>query len=553
MKTKTRAPRVTLCAAAAALSFAALHAQTDGVWTNNAGGSWSDPKNWLDGIVPNGAGSIVTFPNNPGGHTLQIDAPVTVGKFNINTVGSGWNFTLAPGGSLTMDNGAATPEFFFDPSADNNSWFNMYAPFTSTNGVWVGATQRSNVTFFEANDITGVFTPGQRNYYCRIAHPGVFGSAVVNPMGGVVLDLNQGMTFTNDIILAGAEIHSAGITSGNNPATLTGNITLAGGSSIWAGRNSSTPLIINGPITGTDPAAGITFRAGGGGGTITINAPININGANLNAGNNSNGAIFMQDASGPTIYLNEKMSYQGRLLIRGGTLVCGKPYVLDNQNIVGFVQADGDNQILNLNGFDQRVGGIHLGINNVNRISRVTSATPATLTLDIPQGVAPEMNYRNQFEGPLTVVKTGPGAQILTGGDSVNLIDQWVAEEGSFEFRWGTYSANLEVRGGWLHGGNGGPIMVFRIDGNTPDKMILTSGALDVSKMNVVFTGFPDYGEHLILDATAGGVFTSGNTDPKLPFNSVSDLPEGCLLKVGGDKKQIWLVRPRPGALMMIK
>ena len=84
----------------------------DGTWTNVSGGNWSDPLNWLGGIVADGAGSKADF------STLDLTAFPVVTLDSPRTIGSlvfGDTDTSSPGGwvltnsTLTLSNSSATP------------------------------------------------------------------------------------------------------------------------------------------------------------------------------------------------------------------------------------------------------------------------------------------------------------------------------------------------------------------------------------------------------------------------------------------------------------
>src|SRR5687768_6264884 len=87
---KTRALRSFLLAAAAAAAPSFALAQTSGTWlvdVGTAGGSWSNPANWVNGVVP-GNGGTATF------ETLSTftTAPIAVILDQPNTTLSGITF-----------------------------------------------------------------------------------------------------------------------------------------------------------------------------------------------------------------------------------------------------------------------------------------------------------------------------------------------------------------------------------------------------------------------------------------------------------------------------
>jgi autotransporter-associated beta strand protein len=90
----------------------ALLAQTNGTWTLDGSGNWSNPANWAGGNVASGAGSIADFSTLDinGDHLVTIDAPFTIGTLlaqDATTPSNNW--TLGGAGPLTLDNGGNQP------------------------------------------------------------------------------------------------------------------------------------------------------------------------------------------------------------------------------------------------------------------------------------------------------------------------------------------------------------------------------------------------------------------------------------------------------------
>ena len=92
------------------IGLARVGTAADGTWNVDAGGSWTDTANWLDGNVPDGAGEAANLLFNiTASRTVTLDGDRTVGILNIGDMASAWsNFVVAQGssGSLIFDNGA---------------------------------------------------------------------------------------------------------------------------------------------------------------------------------------------------------------------------------------------------------------------------------------------------------------------------------------------------------------------------------------------------------------------------------------------------------------
>jgi len=74
------------------------------VWAADSGGNWSDPDNWQNFIVADGAGNSATFGRAAGGTVTLDSAGRTLGSLNFTT----GDYVLT-GFPVALDNGAATP------------------------------------------------------------------------------------------------------------------------------------------------------------------------------------------------------------------------------------------------------------------------------------------------------------------------------------------------------------------------------------------------------------------------------------------------------------
>ena len=111
--------------------LSALHAQTNGTWTTDGPGNWSDPANWSGGPA-SGTAAIADFStlDITGDHLVTLDAPFTIGSLlsqDATTPGNNW--TLGGAGPLTLDNGASQPVLNVI-----NQQLTISAPLAGTNG-----------------------------------------------------------------------------------------------------------------------------------------------------------------------------------------------------------------------------------------------------------------------------------------------------------------------------------------------------------------------------------------------------------------------------------
>ncbi len=100
--------RFTTALAVISLSLGAARAQTDGIWTANNSGNWTDSSKWAEGAVAGGAGSTANFStvDITADHVVTLDAPVTLGTLLLSDSGTLSNYwTFEGDGPLVFDNG----------------------------------------------------------------------------------------------------------------------------------------------------------------------------------------------------------------------------------------------------------------------------------------------------------------------------------------------------------------------------------------------------------------------------------------------------------------
>ena len=108
---------------------------SNGVWTADASGNWSDATKWLNGIVADGAGNTADFSTVAlsADRTVTLDTSRTIGALKFGGAGGAHNWTLNSGGDseLTLDSGSTTPPTI----AVNQNAATIQAPLAGTNGL----------------------------------------------------------------------------------------------------------------------------------------------------------------------------------------------------------------------------------------------------------------------------------------------------------------------------------------------------------------------------------------------------------------------------------
>jgi autotransporter-associated beta strand protein len=220
---------------------------------------------------------------------------------------------------------------------------------------------------------------------------------------GTRLNLTGDITVNNvplimNSTLSGLNEQRTSLTStGNN--TWNGPISVTGISPTGLSCDSGT-FTVNGNVSG--PQSG-TFFLRGGAGTGTLNGTINIPNSNL----------FKTDNN--TWVINSTGNSAAAMGVAVGTLQTGIANALPPTAILTMGQtSDSANPVLDINGFDQTVGGLAvLAVGGSKKITN-TSGTLATLTVNIAATNATTFGGFGLITGNLGLVKTGAGSQALT-------------------------------------------------------------------------------------------------------------------------------------------
>jgi len=275
MKAPDRIVSRSLASAIVALAITTPgQAQTNGTWTNAAGGSWSLPANWANGTAANGTDAIADF------STLErylanvtLDGPRTVGHLRFGDASAGYLY-LYPGtaGPLTLDvtTGQATIKVVRTVS--------IFTVLAGNDGLTVAgnASGASGTLILNgANTFTGGLTITGAT--ARLTNARAAGDPAnvitiapsANTASASTLEISGGTTITNNIVIAAGASPLAGHATfqqyGGGWATVSGAITVQGTTANVVDFKGDTTggneLVINGVITA--PAATQVRVAGG--------------------------------------------------------------------------------------------------------------------------------------------------------------------------------------------------------------------------------------------------------------------------------------------------
>ena len=237
-----------------------------------------------------------------------------------------------------------------------------------------------------------------------VSHPGALGGTAGDTLvnAGFVLKLTNGVTVSGETIRISGNGGGAGV--GNFNGALQAE---TGASAIWDG-----PVVIN----------SADARVGAGvGGTLELRGAIINGGANsvlnVGAGSGGTGAVVVSAAAG----IN---TYTGATIITRGTLRLGAPNTLPVASLLDIDNANaGENSILDLNGFDQTIGGLqrtNTGGGAGGSIITNQGGANATLTVDQAGSTSYSGVIQDGTTHPVLLVKKGAGTLALSGNNSFN-------------------------------------------------------------------------------------------------------------------------------------
>ena len=383
MKNQKRSPKTSLpfssCGRWLAIGalFAAsgliVQAQTAYIWTNTAGGSWTNSANWTNGIIATNSNNTADFSELTltAAPAVTLDGAQTIGNLIFGDQGNsyGWTVNTGSGGPLTL--AGTTPTITV-----NNQTTILGTVLAGTNGLTVAGA--------------GALTLNASNTY-------------------------SGPTVINGNLTLGADPANYGILSTNTPVTINSGATLSvtGSRPFWL-ANPGVALTVNDGGTLSISSAGNTTRMSlttlnmtGGTVAATDNGTYGIAGSywGLFAG----GINVHPDSNGSTIAI-------GRLSapLAGGTLTF---------NVDGGAQANVSGNIQNPQSGTTALtmtGAGTLTLSGVNTYTGATTLSGGTLVVSGSLGASP-VNVTGGTLALSTNVSTGATLGTMTLGCSLNL------------------------------------------------------------------------------------------------------------------------------------
>ncbi len=373
----------------------------------------STAANWAgDALPPFGSATRAVFAT--GGMTATVDVAASLYGVTFNRDGA---FTLAAGAGV-ISNGAggivaaapnATSRTYTLAEdmvlTDHQTW----RVATNTPGVTalnvtgaiddgllpcnITKTESGALTLRAANAFDGTLTvtEGDLSIYHSQALGSTNGATTINGGNGARLMLYGDLTLTEPLVLNGEKNNSGTLIVGSGSNVLSGPITCINQVRIQAYNG---PLVITGGVTADNNGLFVVNS----GSTVTFSGrPINL------------GTRTFWGDSGGVVVLASSGNTWGDTLCAGGGIRCEAPNALPTATSLQTGIGYSPSCTLNLNGNNQTVGKLYLGITNAG-LRVITSSAPALLTVNQSENTLCDA----QLSGAVSLLKAGAGTLTLT-------------------------------------------------------------------------------------------------------------------------------------------
>ncbi|MCW1925685.1 autotransporter-associated beta strand repeat-containing protein [Luteolibacter arcticus] len=415
-----------------------IQATSSGVWTNAAGGSWSQAANWQGNVIPVGATADFGTLNLTADTQVTLDGPRTMSNliFGDTTPSNDWILNAGTEGPLTLDIAAGTPSI-----AVNNRTATLDLVLAGSKGL--NKTGSGTLALTGANTYTGVTALNEGTL--RLADLASHRSSVVmattticeaNLATNVSAAQSFNITGTGTLVKTGAGTWFTGSAGRVGISLGTGGLvdiqagTLSNGAhqQSWTGNQGSVHIAAGATLDIVAENVPIDALTGAGSllnsyppsGTRTTTVGI-ADGSGTFSGVISSGVLALNKAGSGNQILTGANTYTGATTISGGTLQLGNGGTSGSLSTSSTITTNGT---LAFNRSDDVVQGIHFSGNAIGGTGGLTQTGPGILTLTASNG----------YTGPTAV--TGGGLVVdLNPGTTWNVADLDLASGTSLSLR----------------------------------------------------------------------------------------------------------------------
>ncbi len=421
-----------------------LTVQTNGVWINPAGGSWTSGANWAVGVAPQGVGTTADFStlSLPADAAVTLDGARTIGNliFGDTAAGHNWTLNTGTGGPLTLSVTSGTPTVTVNNQAATigaalagtqglakSGAGTLYLPggntYTGSTSVNAGVLGAGPVTVTSTNVLTiaaGATVNSTGKLQTTANSSGVF--PAVGGAGTLALRSTTSSPTSPDIYFNSND--TANSTSNWGSIIATAVDLGASQRYVWGNTNHNSvskyltsagaDTNFTGPISGT---GGLTFIAQNNNtGSTPMEVPFVLSGSNTFTG--------MLEIQRGSVYLNNTNA-----LVQGNVLLLdpasgnnARLFLYGNNALVSNLSSNGAGTAVIANGNTATSAPVTLGKGTLT-VNQTTAGTYAGTLVD---ELAEYNGSGSKLQGPLALTKTGPAALTLsgvnthTGGTTVN-------------------------------------------------------------------------------------------------------------------------------------
>lgn len=411
---------LTMMALGSAPAFAA-----NGTWGVDASGNWSDDTNWVDSIIPDGAGSVVNLTNDITANRTITNAatPRTVGVLNMGaTVVTNSRFYLrnSGGGYLQMDNSSSQAQINFTGGISEiygeirMTDDGLLIKNTGYNYGQLGLNGANDKIIVATNQVLTLATTGAPIYiYSAISGDG---SVFVDSTGtGATARVYMGVSYLTNTFTGGTLIRQGKVMTTSDSAFGAGGVQLgASGATIAAqllnssgqARNISNNLTVSSASTQTLLI-----------GTINANSQLTWHG---DIDLQKTLWLYRDSGSGAITLTNGSISGAGGLELQGSSANTNNFYLASAGTYAGGVNVNVAKAVLNL-GHAAALGTGTLTVNTAaTEFTLDSSAGDLTLSTDNAILLRQNVTYRGTGGAHLNL---GEGAVTLSTNRTITTMD----------------------------------------------------------------------------------------------------------------------------------